>query len=60
MAARAKVVEKSATVAGEGRRRGASNEVLRSTEAGPLRAIILNGLVLAIVGEGRARAMWVR
>lgn len=51
MAARAKVVENRATVAGDGRP-GAKGDGLSSVAAGRLRASIVNGLVLAIVGAG--------
>jgi hypothetical protein len=57
VAARAKVVENSATVAGEGRRPAAKGEGRRSVDAGLLRASMLSGFMLAIVGDGRARAM---
>jgi len=59
VAARAKVVEKSATVAGEGRRPAAKGEGLKSVAAGLLRASMLSGFVLAIVGDGWVRAMGV-
>lgn len=51
MAARAKVVLKKATVAGEARR-GANCDCLSSAEADGPRASMVNGLVLAIVGAG--------
>lgn len=52
MADRERVVEKKATVAGEGTRPVANWEDLSSDAAGPPRASIINGLVLAIVGTG--------
>jgi hypothetical protein len=60
VAARAKVVEKSATVAGEGRRRAAKGEGLSNVAAGLLRASMLSGFVLAIVGDGWAAAKGLR
>lgn len=60
MAARAKVVEKSATVAGEGRRRATKGEGLSSVAAGLLRANMLSGFVLAIVGDGWVWRMGLR
>lgn len=50
VAARGKVVEKRATVAAVGRRPVAKCEGLRSVAAGRLRASMLNGFVLAILG----------
>jgi hypothetical protein len=47
------VLEKKATVAGEGRR-AANCACLRSVEAGRPRASNINGVVLAIVGAGRS------
>lgn len=52
VAAREKVVEKRATVAGEGRRPDAKCDGLSSVAAGRLRASIVNGFVLAIVSGG--------
>jgi hypothetical protein len=53
VAARAEVVEKRATVAGEGRRAvEAKGEGRSSADAGRLRASMLNGFVEAIVGCG--------
>jgi hypothetical protein len=51
VAARRRVVEKKATVAGEGRRPDANCDDLSSVAAGRPRASIVNGLVLAIVGR---------
>jgi hypothetical protein len=50
VAARRKVVEKKATVAGEGRRPDANCDDLRRVAAEEPRASIINGFVLAIVG----------
>lgn len=60
VAARGKVVENRATVAGDGRRPDANCDGLRSVDVGRLRASIVNGFVLAIVGRcGVAgRACW--
>ena len=55
-AARGKVVEKKATVAGEGRRPDANCDGLSSVAAGRPRASIVNGLVEAMVGDRRALA----
>lgn len=49
VAARGKVVEKSATVAGEGRRPAAKAAGLKSVAAGRVRASMVNDRVLAIV-----------
>lgn len=49
VAARGKVVEKSATVAGEGRRPAAKAAGLKSVAAGRARASMVNDRVLAIV-----------
>lgn len=54
MAARERVVEKRATVAGEGRRPDANCDGRSNVAAGRLRANIINGFVLAIVGAGRS------
>jgi hypothetical protein len=51
VAARRRVVEKKATVAGEGRRPDANCDDLSSVAAEEPRASIVNGLVLAIVGR---------
>jgi hypothetical protein len=51
VAARRRVVEKKATVAGEGRRPDANCDDLSSVAAGRPRASMVNGLVLAIVGR---------
>jgi hypothetical protein len=51
VAARRMVVEKKATVAGEGRRPDANCDDLSSVAAEGPRASIVNGLVLAIVGR---------
>lgn len=59
MAALESVVEKKATVAGEGRRADANCEGRRKGAAGRLRASIVNGLVLAIVSGCRSLAEWV-
>lgn len=59
MAARESVVEKKATVAGEGRRADANCEGLSKVAAGRLRTSIVNGFVLAIVRGGRSLAEWV-
>jgi hypothetical protein len=53
VAARRKVVEKKATVAGEGKRPDANCGDLRSVAADVPRASIAKGFVLAIVGAGR-------
>lgn len=53
MAAREVVLEKRATVAGEGRR-AANWACLRSIAAGRPRASIINGVVLAIAGAGES------
>lgn len=55
VAARGKVVEKSATVAGEGRRPAAKAEGRSRLAAGRVRASMVNGRVLAIVGVGWSR-----
>lgn len=52
VADRAKVVEKRATVAGEGRRPVVKAEGLRNVAAGRARASMVNDRVLAIVGGG--------
>jgi hypothetical protein len=58
VAARAKVVEKRATVAGDGRR-VMNCEGRSSVAAGRVRASIVNGFVLAIVGAGgRGKGLW--
>jgi hypothetical protein len=51
VAARRTVVEKKATVAGEGRRPDANCDDLSSAAAEVPRASIVNGMVLAIVGR---------
>jgi len=56
VAARASVVEKKATVAGEGRRPDAKCGDRSSVAAGRLRANIVNGFALAIVCVVTARA----
>ena len=55
MAARDRVVEKKATVAGEGRRPDANCEDLSIVAADGPRASMVNGFVLAIVGAGSER-----
>jgi hypothetical protein len=55
VAARRKVEEKKATVAGEGRRADANCEDLSSVVAEGPRASIINGFVLAIVGAESER-----
>lgn len=57
MAAREVVLEKRATVAGEGRRT-ANWACRRSVAAGRPRASIINGELLAIVGAGVSRGAW--
>jgi hypothetical protein len=58
VAARRAVVEKKATVAGEGKRPDANCVDLSSVAAEGPRASIVNGFVLAIVGAGgEARQM---
>jgi hypothetical protein len=52
VAARRTVVEKKATVAGEGRRPDANCDDLSNVAAEEPRASIVNGFVLAIVGAG--------
>ena len=59
MAARDRVVEKKATVAGDGRRADANCDGLSSVAAGRPRASIVNGFVLAIGVAGVSLAMWV-
>lgn len=56
VAARARVVEKKATVAGEGRRPDANCGDRSSVAAGRLRANMVNGFALAIVSVMRSRA----
>jgi len=56
VAARERVVEKKATVAGEGRRPDANCGDRSSVAAGRLRANIVNGFALAIVDVVTARA----
>jgi hypothetical protein len=55
VAARAKVVEKRATVAGEGKRPAAKAEGRSSVGAKRVRASMVNGRVLAIVCVGWSR-----
>jgi hypothetical protein len=59
VAARRMVVEKNATVAGEGRRPDANCDVLSSVAADEPRASIINGFVLAIVGAESERSGYV-
>jgi hypothetical protein len=49
------VVEKKATVAGEGKRPGAQWDALSSVAADGPRASMVNGFVLAMVGAGSER-----
>jgi hypothetical protein len=56
VAARGKVVEKKAAVAGEGRRLDERGDGLKSTDAGRLRTSMLNGFVLAIMDARWAQA----
>jgi len=58
VAARDRVVEKKATVAGEGRRPDANCGDRRSVAAGRLRANIVNGFALAIVSVVESLAGW--
>jgi hypothetical protein len=55
VAARRTVVEKKATVAGDGRRPDANCDDLSSVAAEEPRASIVNGFMLAIVGAGIKR-----
>jgi len=56
VAARVRVAEKKATVAGVGRRTDATCDGRRRVAAGRLRASIVNGFVLAIMSGDRSRA----
>ena len=59
MAARERVVEKKATVAGEGRRPDANCGDRSRVAAGRLHASIVNGFTLAILNVVRSLAGWV-